>query len=162
MPKSILPQRGKQSTASAKDYNKLGIKSYNAKKFYEAINNYDFAIMLDPEYYEAFTNRAAAKLALGKAYEAIEDCNSSISLKHDNTIAYHHRGCAKLNINDINGAIEDLNMALEFNPSHANSFYYLGIAYFKQQNLMKAKSSWELASKLGNVKAHDMIAKLKL
>lgn len=159
MPTKKISNLGKSGTDSAKDYNRQGIKSYNAKKFYDAINNYDFAIMLDPDYYEAFTNRAAAKLAIGKFFEAIEDCDSAIALMHDNTTAYHHRGCAKLNINDIEGAISDFMTALEYNPTHANSYYYLGIAYYKRQDLARAKMNWESAMKFGSSKAHDMIAK---
>jgi hypothetical protein len=84
--KSVLNRWARDYSASLKDidivislnknpisYLEKGNLLYNQKKYCEAIELYNKALEIDPEYYEAIQSRAFAKLELEKLDDATED-----------------------------------------------------------------------------------------
>ena len=66
-------------------------------KIEEAIEHYNKAIRLAPEYDIAYNNRGIAYTKLGRYQMAIEDYNKAIHLEPDNADAYNNRGLLTLN-----------------------------------------------------------------
>ena len=61
-------------------YNNIGNLLYTQKKYEEAVDYYDKAIMLNPEYGVAYMNRGICKEMLRLPEEACEDWTKALSL----------------------------------------------------------------------------------
>ena len=57
-----------------------------------AIQDYDWAIRLNPEYWKAFYNRGIAYADLGQYERAIQDYDAAIPLNPEYAVAYYNRG----------------------------------------------------------------------
>ncbi|MFQ6121285.1 MAG: tetratricopeptide repeat protein, partial [Methanosarcinales archaeon] len=90
------------------DYVKFG-DLYNSKgKSKEAIECYDKALELNPEYAKAYNNRGNAYYYKGELDLAIEDYNKAIKLNPDLAEAYNNRGNAYYNISDVFNCANDI------------------------------------------------------
>ena len=99
---------------------------------------YDKAIRLKPDYAEAFTNRGAAKAALGQRSAAIADYDEAIRLNPDDAIAFYNRGNAKRALGRRAAAIADYDEAIRLNPENGDAFTNRGVA--------KAALGWRTAA----------------
>lgn len=86
----VLNQKEVNSTIKAGVYNNLGSIQLAQKNFNEAINQFNQAIKLKPNYSDAFYNRAIAQEALGQTAKAINDYRSAAQY-------YRNQGVASLN-----------------------------------------------------------------
>ena len=93
-----------------------------------AIDAYDKAIQLQPDYAAAYNNRGSAKAGLGRYDEAIADCDKAIQLQPDYAAAYNNRGNAKAGLGRYDEAIADYDKAIRLNPDYAAAYYNRGNA----------------------------------
>ena len=77
-----------------------------------AIEDYDHALRLDPNYVTAYRNRGVAKAELGQHAEAIADYDYALRLDPNDAMAYLNRGEAKTELGQHAEAIEDYDHAL--------------------------------------------------
>jgi tetratricopeptide (TPR) repeat protein len=85
------------------------------KKHEKAIEDYNKAIALDPEYAVAYNNRGTAYDELKKHEKAIEDYNKAIALNPEYATAYANRGITRLLSNEeLYKAIADFKSARNF------------------------------------------------
>jgi tetratricopeptide (TPR) repeat protein len=87
------------------DYAKRALEKQNRGDNRGAIADYNEAIRLKPDYFNAYNNRGNAKSALGDYRGAIADYNKAIRLKPDKASTYNNRGNAKSELGDKQGAI---------------------------------------------------------
>ena len=87
-----------------------------------AIQDYNKAIELNPDFAEAYYNRGIAKSDLGDYRGAIQDYNKMIELNPDYALPYGNRGLFKRKLGDNRGAIQDYNKAIELNPDDAVAY----------------------------------------
>lgn len=111
----------------------------------EAINDFDVAVRLKPDYVHALYNRGATKLELGKntgdtAYilEAVEDFNTALEIDPLFAEAYHNRGNAKSELNDFRGALSDYDNAIDLKPEKPEYYINRGVNYGKMGLLDEA------------------------
>jgi tetratricopeptide (TPR) repeat protein/S1-C subfamily serine protease len=97
------------------------------KQYPAAITIYSEIISKQPEAY-AYSNRGAAKSALGNKQDAILDYNRAIALNPKYADAYHRRGLAKSDLGNKQDAILDYNQAIALNPKFVDAYYHRGIA----------------------------------
>lgn len=99
----------------------------------EAIQNYDKAIELNPEYCVAVFRRGRSKRALGRYEEAImaiQDYDKAIELDPNDAVAFRNRGYSKQSLHQHQEAIKDYDKAIELDPNDAVAFRNRG--YCKQ------------------------------
>jgi tetratricopeptide (TPR) repeat protein len=97
---------------SAKSYFEKGLLKYNNFDYHESIRLLDSAIILNPQYSEAYNCRGLDKGYLEDYKGAIDDYNKAIEINPEYGMAYHNRGISKKNVGDIQGACDDWNKAL--------------------------------------------------
>ncbi|MFM7461536.1 MAG: tetratricopeptide repeat protein, partial [Burkholderiales bacterium] len=76
-----------------------------------AIQDYNKAIQLNPQYAVAYNNRGTAKADLGDKTGAIQDYTKAIEINPQYAKAYYNRGNVKAVIKDKMGAYADLEKA---------------------------------------------------
>ena len=123
-----------------------GLALYNQGKYQAAIELYNEAIKLDPNYAPAYNNRGMVYADLKRYLDAIADFNKSIELKNPTLhFAYNNRGMAYTNIQNYEQAISDYNRAIEINPNFEKAYNNRGVVYFYLKDYQKAISNYEKA-----------------
>jgi len=113
-----------------------------------AIEDYDKAIELNPDFAEAYYNRGIAYAKQQKYNEAIKDFDKAIELNPNLAEAYIGRGVTYAEQQKYNEAIKDFDKAIELNPDDAEAYGNRGIAYAKQQKYNEAIKDYDKAIKL--------------
>lgn len=107
------PTASSAAQMSAEDLSDRGNVKYEKKDYKGAIEDYDRAIQLKPNYVEAYVDRGWAKGDSGDNPGAIADYTKAIELNPNYADAYNGRGDAKSNLGDNPGAIADYQKAAE-------------------------------------------------
>jgi tetratricopeptide (TPR) repeat protein len=89
-----------------------------------AIESFNKAIQLNPNYSYSYLMRAITYRQVGEFQKSLSDYNQVIALKPDLVEAYNNRGGLKAdNLNDFQGALADYNQAISLWPSGAMIYY---------------------------------------
>ena len=98
-------------------YVNRGILNMRARKFADALEDYEKAIRISPRLGAAFLNKGAALIASGRPSEAIPILKKSIELEtHDIEAAHFNLGMAYELTGEITEAYLSLQKALEIRP----------------------------------------------
>jgi len=111
-------------------YMRKGKSKISSKHYKGAIADYTYAILLKPDFVDAFIFRGFCKTELNSYEGAIDDYTKAIEIDSNNTMAYLNRGYVKNKLKNYEGAIDDYTKAIEIDSSYA-------IAYFNRANLNK-------------------------
>ena len=103
-------------------YNRGNVYGRNLANFYLAIEDFNRAIDLNPEFVSAYDNRANANYLLGNDQEAIRDCNQAIELEPKDPLAYFTRGHAYYGLGDRRRTINDFKTAARLGLREAQDF----------------------------------------
>ena len=101
----------------AKNYLKIGVCYYNKKNIDEAINNYNKAIELNPNFTEAYFNKGICLSNQQKKEEAIEVFNKAIEIVNNDAELYLNRGYCYFSLKNFRKALKDFNKAIELRPN---------------------------------------------
>jgi Tfp pilus assembly protein PilF len=99
-------------TREGKDLDNLG-------KHNEAIEYFDKAIKIDPNYADAWNNKGVALKNLGKHNEAIECYDKAIKIDPNYALAWNNKGLALYNLGKYNESIECYDKAIKIDPNYA-------------------------------------------
>ena len=97
----------------------------NAKN---AIEAYDAAVRLMPDFAAAYAKRGSAQYNLRDYKAAVKDHNAAIRLGLDYAAAYVNRGVGKRSLRDYKGAIEDYDTAIRLDPENVEAYLNRGNA----------------------------------
>ena len=129
---------GRVVADSAQDYYRRGSQYHKESKYGIALDFYNKAIKLKPDYPDAYCARGIVCALKGKYDEAIVDFTSAIDLKLDFTEAYLNRGLAREEVDDTyDGAMDDYNKAIELDPLSVHAYILRGCLYKKKYNFVK-------------------------
>ena len=106
----------------AKNFLKIGVCYYNKKNIDEAINNYDKAIELNPNYTEAYFNKGICLSNQQKKEEAIEVFNKAIEIAINDAELYLNRGYCYFSLKNFRKAIKDFNKAIQLRPNFSEAY----------------------------------------
>lgn len=88
----LVTQGGDPELQTASDYFEAGNAQFDAKHYENAIAYYGQALVLQPDYAEAYNNRAYAYMTLEKYDLALIDLNKAIELRPNYVNALMNRG----------------------------------------------------------------------
>lgn len=94
-----------------------------------ALEDYNKAVTLFPEYPVAYNNRGNLLLALGQLGEAVKDFDRALLLAPGYAAAYSNRANAKMKLGKPEDAVVDFTKAIELMPSSAPPLSGRGLAY---------------------------------
>ena len=107
---------------TARDYLWEGAAHSADGQHFDAIQDYNKAIALNPDYDFAYVFRGSAKYELGQHVDAIQDLDKAIALDPDDAPAYNNRGNAQVSLGRYQAAITDFNEAIRLNPKYASAY----------------------------------------
>ena len=139
-------------------YFNMGLSAQQKENNKLAIQFYDNAIELKPDYAKAYNNRGVAKSDLGEKKNAIKDYDNAIELKPDFAEAYNNRGNAKSDLGRIEDAIKDYDEAIELKPDFAKAYNNRGNANYTLGKTEQALSDFKTVIKLAPSPQHVQYA----
>lgn len=135
----------------AVDYLNRGNIKYDDKQYSLAIVEYNQAIQMQPDFVDAYNNRAMAQLKLRKYTEAIADANEVIKLNPSNNRelikAYFNRAFAYTKQHNREAAIADYNQVLKLDPQDSSAYAYRGDLKSESGDTQGAIDDYNLAIK---------------
>lgn len=120
-----------------------GNEYYTKGLYDEAILEYNKAILINPEYAEAYSNRGMTYFAKGLFNQALEDYNMAIKLNPNLAQAYNNRGNVYSRRGLYKQAIADYNKALELNPELTIVYYNKALACEAVDDIEEAIKSYQ-------------------
>ena len=119
--KKILDEYGKKIDSleaigvplMSEDYINRGIALYRRGKYELALDAFEKAIELKPDYADAWYNRGVTLAKLGRHEEALKAYDKAIELKPDFAEAWYNKACAYSRKGDKENALKNLSKAIE-------------------------------------------------
>lgn len=99
-------------------FNLRGLAYYKKREYDAAIEDYNQAISLNPNFAEAFNNRGEAYLLKKDYKRAIAEYDQAIKLDATNWSSFNGRGGAFNHLQQYDQALRDYSEAVRLNPKH--------------------------------------------
>jgi len=122
-----------------------GNEYLNEQDYDQAINYYDRAINLDPEFIDAYNNRGVAYLESNEPGLALESYNHAIQLKPDYYEAILNRSGAYIELGRTEPALRDLELLQSVFPDTSIVYFSIGLAKSKAREFNGAIASFKQA-----------------
>lgn len=129
-------------------YHEKGKKLFDAKKFAEAIKEFDNAIKMDATYFEAYLDRGRANEELGNNDLALQDYSKTIVLNPKYAPGYFYRAHLEEKLGKDQSAIVDYTEAIKLNPDYSDSYVNRGMLYVKTKQPASALTDFNKAISL--------------
>jgi tetratricopeptide (TPR) repeat protein len=129
-------------------YHVLGLLEADSENYAQAIENYQKAIQLNPEYADAYYNLGNALYRQGQLEQAIENYQKAIQLNPEYADAYYNLGIALSDHGQLAQAIENYQKAIQLDPGKVLAYNNLGNALCKQGQLKRAIQNYQKAIQL--------------
>ncbi len=156
--------------ALIKDYPKSSLLLNLVGTFYKsigmpdkAIQSFENAIAIKPDYAEAHNNLGATLQVLGRLDMAVKNYEEALAIKPDYAEAYNNLGNTFRENGQQDMAFKNYKKALAIKPDYAMAHYNLGIALKESGQRDTAVKSFEkaLAIQPNYVKAHHSLSSIK-
>ena len=137
----------------AVEYYQSGVDFADMGDYRRAIQEYDQAIALDPEFHGAYLNRGNIYLRFGDYQSAIRDYSRAIEIDPDAPGAYDNRGNAYAALGQYDRALRDHTQAIEVDPRFAAAYDNRGTTYMDIGEHEKAIRDYDRAIELDDTYA---------
>ena len=132
----------------------IGCLLWEGGKAEKALDAYDMAIRLQPDYAAVYSNRGNVKNGLGCPDNALADYDTAIRLNPHFAEAYYNRGVQKALCEELDAAIADYDEAIRIKSDYAEAYVNRGMAKAGLNRIDEARSdlqtALELAERQGN------------
>ena len=118
--------------------NNRGVARMEANHPYEAILDYNQAILKQSDYLGALFNRAYAYESIGKFESALEDVAKIMILRPDSAFVYFYKGLVLTKTRSYGLALETFLVADSLNPLNPETIINIATVHYLQGNLEKA------------------------
>jgi tetratricopeptide (TPR) repeat protein len=134
---------------SAKPYVNLASAQIREGKENEALSNYEIALNIDGNSFDALNNSGIIYSNRKNYPEAIKRYNKALSVKSDQPETFVMRGNAFFRSQNYDAAITDYNAALQLNPNHGDAYNNRGtINYNIKKDYQSAFSDFNNALRI--------------
>jgi tetratricopeptide (TPR) repeat protein len=115
-------------TLTAEDYLTQATDYFYDEQYEEALEAYEKAIKLRPDYSLAWNNKGYSLHDLKRYKEALAAYEKALELDPDDPIAWNNKGAALNDLERYEEALEALEKSIELNPEYAKSWKHKGLA----------------------------------
>ena len=129
-------------------YNLIGVAFSKTNNHKEAFIHFKNAILIKPDYYEAYFNLGNLLYSKGKFKFARNIYYKAIQFKHNYYQAYNNLGMVYKNINNIEKAIENYNKSISINSEFYSPYNNLGKIFLEKKDYKKAHLNFIKSIKL--------------
>ncbi len=112
-------------------FNRGHYYQFDKNDFENALIDYNKAIAILPESYEAYNNRGLIFLNQHNWDLALNDFNKALAINPNYTETYNNRGLLNYNKNNYEAALTDINKAIQLNPNYASAYNNRGLVHEK-------------------------------
>ena len=134
------------ANCSANFFKKLGDALSQQKRFNEAINYYQSAIEIDPNYHQAYLALGNAQVKKNYFNEGIENYKKSVKIKPDFAPGYQRIADVFKQKGQLDIALQCYKKVLELNPDATNVYRFLGDIFMQQGKIKAAQKCYARAS----------------
>jgi Flp pilus assembly protein TadD len=113
--------------SDVENFHNQGKEKANQKNYKGAIEEFNQALRINPNYENSYVSRGFCRFSLGDTQGAIQDYNQAIRLNPSHAKAYYNRGLARRKLEDKQGAIQDYTEAIQLNPHHGKAYNNRGL-----------------------------------
>ena len=117
----------------------IGINQSIRGNYSRAIEYYDKALAVEPNYVSALANKGLALNSLERYYEAIEYFDKALAVEPNHVNALTNKGLALNSLERYDEAIEYFDKALAVEPNHVNALTNKGLALIAWRDTMKLR-----------------------
>lgn len=128
--------------------NILGAALQSQGKLQEAVQTFSKAILFNPDYAEAYSNRGNVLRLLGEMNAAMENYDKAIKLKPDYAEAYSNRGNVLRDLMQLKAAVKNYEKAIVLKPDYAEAYNNRGIVLKDLMQFKEAVDSYDKAIEL--------------
>src|SRR5437870_9815211 len=128
--------------------NNLGVVRADQSKLAEAIEHYQRALQMRPDYADAYFNLGNALFQQGKLAEASDHYRQALAIKPDHARAHNNWGVVLARQGKLAEAGDHFQAALHIGPDNADAHTNLGNALFQQGKLAEASDHFRQALRL--------------
>ncbi|MGA2881132.1 MAG: tetratricopeptide repeat protein [Bryobacteraceae bacterium] len=114
----------------------------------QAARRFDEAIRAQPDFVDAYVERAEARRRLVQYELSLEDCNKIIQIKPDEPRGYNCRGFGRQLLKRYDASLPDFNEAIRRNPNFALAYGNRGTSYNLLQQYDRALQDFNEAIRL--------------
>ncbi|MFB3903742.1 MAG: tetratricopeptide repeat protein [Acidobacteriota bacterium] len=133
---------------------KKGIEFLNKMEFAKAVQHFEAAVQICPQFYQAHNNLGVAHLRMNQMEEAEKEFARAVEIQPDNVIALKNLAYIRMNRGRYREAIGPLAKAVRLDGNDAKTEMYLGEAYTMEKDPVKAKDHFLKAVVLDPGLAH--------
>ena len=126
---SSLTEVIERNPADPEAYNVRGSAYGRGGRYREALRDFDKAIELQPNFYQAYANRALIQRFLGDQQAALNDYNRSIELNSNYDAAYIGRGNLYRKAGQTRDAFDDFQRAIQLDTTDPRAYHNRGLIY---------------------------------
>ena len=133
----------------------IGCLFWEGGKAEKALDAYDTAIRLQPDYAEVYNNRGNIKNGLGCPDDAVADYDTAIRLNPHFAEAYYNRGVQKALCEELDAAIADYDEVIRIKSDYAEAYANRGAANVQLGSIDEAQSDFKIALELAEHQGND-------
>ena len=124
-------------TTVAANYFQKGYELEIAKKYKEALAEYDSCVTANPNYSKVYLYRGLVKYYLLDFKGSVDDYTKYIAANPESAMAFDNRGYSKFLLDDNEGAMADYNKSIILNPNVMRPYLNRGGLKSNSGNLKK-------------------------
>jgi tetratricopeptide (TPR) repeat protein len=132
---------------------KAGLEDQSAENFDKALQDFAFALELDPKNHNIYQWRATAYIQLKQFDKAIVDWTKALELEPENTLIYYQRGWVHAVSNQYQAALNDFETAIHLGMNTAEVYRSVGQMYSRLGDNIRSIRYYDLAIR----RDHDFI-----
>ena len=120
-----------------------GMAYYYLNKNQEAESDFQKAINLDNNYFDAQLGLALVLIGEGKNKKSYDFLNKAIQINPNSSDAFYSRGLLNYVEQNFTNSVEDFSEAIKLNENNLNAIYGRAISYYQLEDFNNAKVDFE-------------------
>jgi len=146
--RTAIPSADAAGVISPEDYCRRGNALFLSRDYAEAVDAYDRALALKPDYYQAWSNRGSALFNLDQYEASIASYDRALDLKDDYPEAWNNRGSSLIKLGDHNAAAFSFEKATALKSDYLDAWNNRGFALMQLGRHKEALAAYTQAVKL--------------